>query len=170
MRRCGLPFKDGSFDLVISSDTLEHLPKSGRRLFCEELLRVCRKGVILCAPFGTVEHIAEEKLLADDDRLPETVRCYLQEHVRYGLPTPNEVGAFKDCFQATAYYQGDFRDVKRTSPNGRVSFPGLMRIIAKNFFAVKFWTRETHLTCGYGPHTNRFFLVIDKSYSGNISL
>lgn len=158
-----LPFKDKSFDLVISCDTLEHLPKIARMSFCEELMRVCRKGVVLCAPFGTPEHIAEERKSADDGRIPETVRRYLREHICYGLPTADEIAEFRDWFHANVHFQGDFRDVKGIRTNGWISFPALMWIILKNFLADMFWAQEKHLTSVCGPYTNRFFLVIEKS-------
>ena len=50
-----LPFKDNSFDVAVSCDTLEHIPKKDRLTFINEMARVCRKGVVLCAPLGTAE-------------------------------------------------------------------------------------------------------------------
>jgi len=47
-----LPFKDYSFDYVVSSDALEHIPLSARRLFINEMIRVTRKSLLLT--FSTV--------------------------------------------------------------------------------------------------------------------
>lgn len=52
-----LPLNGNSFDLAVSLDTIEHLPKNKRKKFLLELYRVSRKGFILCAPFGTPEHL-----------------------------------------------------------------------------------------------------------------
>src|SRR5438128_180392 len=49
----GLPFADGSWDIVISCDTLEHIPPTGRAAFLAELRRVARRAVILAAPHAT---------------------------------------------------------------------------------------------------------------------
>jgi GT2 family glycosyltransferase len=47
-----LPFPDGSFDLVVSHDTYEHIPDDLRPGFVEELLRVGRGPVLMVAPFA----------------------------------------------------------------------------------------------------------------------
>jgi ubiquinone/menaquinone biosynthesis C-methylase UbiE len=39
-----LPFKDGEFDIVLSTLVLHHLPKKGREEFAEEAIRVLRPG------------------------------------------------------------------------------------------------------------------------------
>lgn len=45
-----LPIRSGSFDLVVSTDTFEHLPQPGRSL--SEMRRALRKGGRLVAVFG----------------------------------------------------------------------------------------------------------------------
>jgi hypothetical protein len=44
-----LPFENDSFDAAVSIDTLEHIPKSDREQFLNEMLRGSRKGIIACA-------------------------------------------------------------------------------------------------------------------------
>lgn len=43
---CNLPFDDGSFDMVISSECTEHTPNPVRAI--SEMCRVCRPGGIVC--------------------------------------------------------------------------------------------------------------------------
>jgi len=45
-----LPFRDDVFDIVVSIDTVEHIPKPIRLNFYRELKRVCKKKVILTCP------------------------------------------------------------------------------------------------------------------------
>jgi len=47
-----LPFGDGSFDVVITVDTLEHLPEDRRQAFVNELLRVAGGYVVITGPFA----------------------------------------------------------------------------------------------------------------------
>ena len=46
-----LPFADESFDFVVATDVLEHIPQEKRSMFCQEMLRVARKCAILTFPY-----------------------------------------------------------------------------------------------------------------------
>jgi SAM-dependent methyltransferase/prefoldin subunit 5 len=86
-----LRFDDGSFDLVVSADTLEHIPQSGRVAFWHELLRVARHGVILLAPFGSDEVEAAEALLFEYIKADlHAEHQQLKEHRDYRLPRLDE--------------------------------------------------------------------------------
>lgn len=52
-----LPYPDGSFDVVITSESLEHIPDYPRVL--NELLRIARKAVIVTVPHDGPEAIAK---------------------------------------------------------------------------------------------------------------
>ena len=82
-----LPFRDRSFDLVTSMDTLEHLTPENRPAAVRELFRVACKTVILGAPYGS--------RASEDDRKAQVVERALgvepdwrREHVANGLPGP----------------------------------------------------------------------------------
>ena len=79
-----LPFADRSFDVAVSIDILEHLPREIRGRFVAELNRVSRQRVIVAAPFAEARE-AEEIIVA------ATGNRWLKEHARYGLPERGEL-------------------------------------------------------------------------------
>jgi len=89
-----LPFADRSFDLVVSSDTLEHVPPVQRGRFLGELARVAGDGLLLTAPFAAAQVDAAETLLARflKERLGMDHR-FLSEHREHGLPDHDRVAA-----------------------------------------------------------------------------
>lgn len=87
-----LAFDDNAFDLVISCDTLEHVPSADRPGFWNELLRVARLGVALIAPCRTPATEAAEQLVLSYIRAElGQEQPQLTEHRAYGLPDPLEV-------------------------------------------------------------------------------
>ena len=100
-----LPFKDDSFDISVSLDTLEHMPKNIRPAFCEELARVSRKGFVLCAPLGTPENIENEKKLLASGQLWGSSLSALKEHIEFGIPLPEEVNALAELIGGRIFYQ-----------------------------------------------------------------
>lgn len=90
-----LPFEDGSFEVAVSLDVLEHIPAEGRPLHFSELTRVARRKVILCCPLGTPEHIAAERELAEWYReITGEDHRFLTEHLETGLPSEIELREF----------------------------------------------------------------------------
>jgi SAM-dependent methyltransferase len=89
-----LPFADGTFDAVVSLDTLEHVPTSVRASFLTEARRVSTGAVVLSAPFDTPGVAAAERALLEfisarlSPDFPTAV--WLQEHVDWGLPKLDE--------------------------------------------------------------------------------
>ena len=157
-----LPFKDGSFDAAVSCDTIEHLPKTDRPLFISELLRVSRKGAVVCAPFGTPGHIEAEKIIAGGQGLEPSVKAYLNEHILHGLPTPDEVASFAGRFKGSVYYQGDFRRVEGSSSSRFLCYFSLVGTAVKNLFTEIFRAGDAFLKLEHTWFTNRFFLRIKK--------
>lgn len=139
-----LPFKDNSFDVVVSIDTIEHIPKIMRLDLCKELLRVAHKGIVLCAPFGTSEHLEYEKeVLSTIDSHASEIRRYLAEHVKYGLPTPEEVKNMAEQLRGEVFYQGDFRKIIHVSR--LLAYPCLAWQTLGNFFRDIFWLDDNYL-------------------------
>jgi hypothetical protein len=158
---CGiLPFENDSFDAAVSIDTLEHIPKSDREQFLNEMLRVSRKGIIACAPLGTEQHVEYEQQLLASGRITGQDAAYLREHIANGLPRPDEITSWASRYNAELCYQGDFR--------GRGIKPGnrLMNIFVNALGNVWFYflaVRGTGLKARCHQFTNRFFLVAPKN-------
>ena len=89
-----LPFVDDAFDLVVTCDTLEHLPVEARDAFLDECARTARSGVIIAGPYRA-ERVdeAEETLRAFLREKMQIEHRYLEEHRTYGLPVRAEVEA-----------------------------------------------------------------------------
>lgn len=92
-----LPFKNKSFDLVVSTDVLEHILAQDRIKFVGEQLRVAKDGIIISAPFNNpkieqVEHQANQlfKLITGEDH------PWLKEHTDYQLPASADLEKLLD--------------------------------------------------------------------------
>ena len=82
-----LPFADASFPVVISVDTLEHVPPQDRPRFWKELLRVSRDYLILAAPFNDDQVVLAERLTYEFTMLVLGVgHPQIGEHIANGLP------------------------------------------------------------------------------------
>lgn len=89
-----LPFGDQAFDLVVSCDTLEHVPPANRPAFVDELLRVSRHYAVVIAPFDDpavrlAERIVWEYLTGQGLDQPQ-----LEEHLQLGLPDAGALRAY----------------------------------------------------------------------------
>lgn len=88
---CCTPFKDNAFDMVVSVDSIEHVPDSKKGDFCLELKRVARKYVILHCPADSSD--SRFRGIAYDIKFLEWYRSRFKkdepntaEHLRSGLP------------------------------------------------------------------------------------
>jgi SAM-dependent methyltransferase len=112
-----VPYRDDQFDAVVSIDTLEHIPRRGRHEFLMECLRVTKRYLVIAAPFGSSGHVAQETRL---NKLYRQVHgrphIYLDEHVKYGLPTAAELEELvaglgtvnhRICFAGDYVWQGE---------------------------------------------------------------
>lgn len=85
------PFPDTFFDLVLSLDTLEHLPEDRRQKFLAELDRLARRWILLGAPFASPQIEEAERDLSQGLM---TSQRFLREHRELGLPEASLVEDF----------------------------------------------------------------------------
>lgn len=89
-----LPFFDGSFDVVVALDVLEHIPVPKRRDFLSHTTRVAGLMTIVAAPFDNPQvRAAEADASAFWGRLMSERYRWLAEHVENGLPNLDEIQA-----------------------------------------------------------------------------
>ncbi len=82
-----LPFREKTFDIVISVDVLEHIVPDVRESFIKELKRVSRDYVFIAAPFKTHNVQEAEVILYDVIKAASgEEHAFLREHIKYGLP------------------------------------------------------------------------------------
>lgn len=82
-----MPFEDSRFDIVISSDMLEHIPEGKRAAAIHEMLRVSRRWVILGAPFqSSCVAFVEANINALHQKCFAKPNDWLSEHIANGLP------------------------------------------------------------------------------------
>ena len=81
-----MPFKDNSFDYVVSVDCIEHIPPKLREKAVGEMLRVARKQIYLTFPVGAHSQAVDQMLDQYFFKKNGTHFTYLTEHVDNGLP------------------------------------------------------------------------------------
>jgi len=93
---CNLPFADSSFPIVVSVDTLEHIPQAARASFLSELKRVTSDAVILACPLDSRDgrfqaRACDEQLRDGLLREKRSLPRWLREHLERGHPTAEEL-------------------------------------------------------------------------------
>jgi hypothetical protein len=82
-----LPFGDRSFEAVVVSDVLEHVPPDQRMAVIREALRVMRSVAVFAFPCGPRAFEYDQKLAEAYDREEQDRPVWLQEHMQYPFPT-----------------------------------------------------------------------------------
>ncbi len=162
------PFKRNSFDVACAIDVLEHIPKKRRKKFVENLFNIASKKIILSFPVGTKRHrIYEREIHVWLKRRGESI-VYLNEHIKYGLPTKNEIEELIKGYKAELNYSGNIFINKVLFKifmfNPKIKFTGkiihflklLFNLITNNFFYLLITNR------GYSEVVNRVYVVIEK--------
>jgi len=81
-----LPFADGSFDIVIASDVMEHVAPEQREKLVKEALRVTQEAAIFGFPCGAPAFEIDKKLLAFYRKQKMQPPVWLEEHMLYPFP------------------------------------------------------------------------------------
>ncbi|MFN3386795.1 MAG: class I SAM-dependent methyltransferase, partial [Candidatus Thermochlorobacter sp.] len=89
-----LPFENRSFDVVVSTDTLEHIVPHQRATMVSELIRVAKQRVFLAVPIGERAAEHDRKLDALYAQKHGKRHPFLIEHVEYGLPTLQQMQTY----------------------------------------------------------------------------
>jgi SAM-dependent methyltransferase len=84
-----LPFADGSFDVVVAVDVLEHVAPADRAVALREMTRVARRRVVVAAPAGDAALRCDQQLAVSLHSPPP----WLAEHLANGLPEPDDLVA-----------------------------------------------------------------------------
>jgi hypothetical protein len=82
---------NGSFDFVVASDVLEHVPVPDRVPFLHEARRVASRCAFICFPAGDTARAIENIIRSSSSR--QNWRDALDEHALFGLPTLAEIEA-----------------------------------------------------------------------------
>lgn len=81
-----LPFADQSFDAVVASDVMEHVPPEWRRTVVAEALRVSRKVVVIGYPSGPSAMAADRDLRGWYLKKKQVPPAWLEEHMMHPFP------------------------------------------------------------------------------------
>lgn len=122
-----LPFRDRSFDAVVSMDTLEHVPREFRQGIFEEMFRVARRYVIIGFPEGDAAEEHDHNMERWYVGKYGIAHPYFVEHRTYKLPRENEV---------QKYLESAARSTKRTY---RVQRSRNVNIGLRSFFIKLIW-------------------------------
>jgi hypothetical protein len=164
------PFAAGTFDIVATIDTLEHIPREQRAGFICECMRVSRHVVIVAAPFGSPGHTeAEIRLNELFERFTGKAHRYLSEHVLYGLPDAEEIQRLAASSGAQSFrlwFAGDYRREARVFEAAAYgnSQGGLRaRLIALGWHVrSRAFLNRLNLVESPLPYINRFYLELLK--------
>lgn len=93
---CQMPFSDGAFQVVVSLDTLEHIPRDLRPAFLNELKRVASRAVVLSCPVDSSSkefqaRSCDAELVEGLMRRGTPSARWPEEHLSLGHPTIEEL-------------------------------------------------------------------------------
>jgi SAM-dependent methyltransferase len=94
-----LPFADHSFDVVVVSDVMEHIPPESREIVISEALRVSRAIVVFGYPCGPSAQALDQKLREQYLRRNKTPPIWLDEHMMHSFPDAELFSELPGCWK-----------------------------------------------------------------------
>ena len=88
-----LPFGDGSFDVAVAVDLLEHVPAADRDRAVSEICRVSRRLAVIACPAGQQALAGDRRLARWFAQRGRPVPAWLTEHLDHGFPEPTGLTA-----------------------------------------------------------------------------
>lgn len=86
-----LPFRNASFNRVICSDVMEHLPDEARPKALEELVRITGETLFLACPCGQPARRLDSFLFKLYESLKISPPEWMIEHIRMGIPDAESI-------------------------------------------------------------------------------
>jgi len=124
--RYPLPFRDDSFDVVLSLDTLEHVPRELRQQFVNEMLRTARRYVIMGFPEGRAAEEHDKAMERYFTRQHGSTHMFFVEHREYKVPRGSE---FVEYLHHAGKERGKTLDIRKEK-NVNIFLRGLfMRLV-----------------------------------------
>lgn len=157
---------DSSFDVVVTSDTLEHIPPKDRKSFVQELVRVSKELVIICAPFGDHGAAKEElKVQGFYTGFSGSPHRWLQEHADYGLPTEKEIVSYipKSAASSTVVNHSNLNLWRQLMSINLLASDINNPSIHKSVEEINRLYNDQHLFNDFTENSYRTFIVISKS-------
>ena len=138
-----LPFEDRSFDAVLGSDVLEHIPPDLRTTVISEALRVARRLVVFGFPCGSAAHDADRALRQLYLSKQLEVPIWLEEHMLALFP---EESLFREFPGWTVTKVGNesitFHSWMMRSEMGRVFRRGSSLLVKLAPRMLEYWLRK----------------------------
>lgn len=163
-----LPFKDNSFDVVCAIDVLEHILKEKRSNFIKNLIKVASQKVILSFPIGTRRHLEYEKEIYRELKKRGIKVDYLEEHLKFKLPTIDEVSKLFANLDKKIIYSGNLK-INKSLFKIFLFDPKLTFIRKIVYFLKKIFNLLTNwlfyillMDRPFSPSINRIYIAIQK--------
>ncbi len=169
-----MPFADKSYDIVITSDVLEHIPKDNRAKFLKEISRVTKDLAVVAAPFN-LKGVREAEISANNfyKNIRQEDHRWLAEHLLDELPSLNQTNVILENqgmetghFSHTSLYYWQL--ITRTGfmlahYGEKQDFADKIKMI--NHYYLKNIMSEDFVDVGY-----RTFIIASKKHEINVKL